>query len=64
MEEYISQQYDHAALTHLKNQIINEMSKGNCRNKLKNKAACTYDVISALRSLIETLESEIYFPRG
>ena len=59
MEECISQQYDHAALTHLKNQIINEISKGNCGNKLKNKAACTCDVISALRSLIETLESEI-----
>ena len=59
MEECISQQYDHAALTHLKNQTINEISKGNCGNKLKNKAACTYDVISALWSLIETLESEI-----
>ena len=30
MEEYISQQYDQAALTHLKNQIINEISKENC----------------------------------
>ena len=41
MEEYISQQYDQAALTHLKNQIINEISKENCENKLKNNAACT-----------------------
>ena len=44
MEEYISQQYYHAALTHLKNQIINEISKQNCENKLKNKAAGTYGV--------------------
>ena len=57
MEEYISQQYDQAALTHLKNQIINEISKKNCENKLKNNAACTYGVISALRSQIEALES-------
>ena len=39
-------------------------SKENCENKLKNKAAGTYDVVSALRSQIETLESEIYFLRG
>ena len=45
MEEYISQQCDQAALTHLKNQIINQISKENCKNILKNKAACTYDVI-------------------
>ena len=64
MEEYISQQYDQAALTHLKNRIIKEISKENCENKLKNNAECTYDVISALRSQIETLESEIYFLRG
>ena len=64
MEEYISQQYDQAALTHLKNQIINEISKENCQNKLKNKVAGTYDIASALRSQIETLESEIYFLRG
>ena len=64
MEEYISQQYDQAALTHLKNQIIKEISKQNCENKLKNNAECTYDVISALRSQTETLESEIYFLRG
>ena len=64
MEEYISQQYDQAAPTHLKNQIINEISKENCKNKLKNKAAGTCDVVSALRSQIETLESEIYFRRG
>ena len=64
MEEYISQQYDQAAFTHLKNQIIYEISKENSENKLKNKAACIYDVISALRSQIETLESEIYFLQG
>ena len=57
MEEYISQQYDQAALMHLRNQIINEISKKNCENKLKNNAACTYGVISALRSQIEALES-------
>ena len=64
MEEYISQQYDQAALTHLKNQIINEISKENCENKLKNKAAGIYDIVLALWSQIETLESEIYFLRG
>ena len=37
IEEYISQQYDQAALMHLKYQIINEISKGNCENKLKIK---------------------------
>ena len=63
MEEYIRQQYDQAALTHLKNQIINEISKKNCENKLKNNAACTYGVISALRSQIEALESKIHFLR-
>ena len=64
IEEYISQQYDQAPLMHLKNQIINETSKENCENKLKNKTACTYDVISANWSQIETLESLIYFLRG
>ena len=64
MEEYISQQYDQAALTHLKNQIINEISIENCENKSKSNAACTYDVISTPRSQIESLESEIYFLRG
>ena len=63
-EEYTSQQYDQAALTHLKNPIIKEISKENCENKLKNNANFTYDVLSALRSQIETLESEIYFLRG
>ena len=62
--EYISQQYDQAAHMHLKNQIINEISKENYESKLKNNAVCTYDVISALRSQIETLESAIYFLRG
>ena len=64
MEEHMSQQYDQAALTHSKNQIINEISKENCKNKLKNKEACTYGVISAPWSQIETLKSEIYFLRG
>ena len=41
MEEYKSQQYDQAARTHLKNQIINEISKENCKNKFTNKAAGT-----------------------
>ena len=64
MEEYISQQYDQAALTHLKSQIINKISKENCENKLKNNAAGKHDVISAFPSQIETLENEIYFLRG
>ena len=64
MEEHMSQQYDQAALTHSKNQIINEISKENRKNKLKNKEACTYGVISAPWSQIETLKSEIYFLRG
>ena len=45
MAEYISQQYDQAALTHLKNQIIKEISKENCENELEDNAVCTYDVI-------------------
>ena len=64
MEECTNQQYDQAALPHLKNQIIKEISKENCKNKFKNNAACTYDVISALWSQIETVQSEIYFLRG
>ena len=48
----------------MKNKVINEISKENCKNKLKNEAAGTYDVVSALRSQIETLESEIYFLRA
>ena len=31
MEECISQQYDQAGITHLKNQVINKISKGNLR---------------------------------
>ena len=31
MEECISQQYDQAAITHLKNQVINKISKENLR---------------------------------
>ena len=65
MEKYISQKYDQVALDHLKNQIIEELTKGyeSNKNKTIDKSPNT-DIISTLRSQIVTLESEIYFLRG
>ena len=63
--EYLNQQYDHAALVHLKNQIMQEVSKEreNYRREIKRNSQGAYGVISSLRSQIETLESEVYFSR-
>ena len=35
IEEYLKQQYNHAALVHLQNQIMKEVSKGNYRRETK-----------------------------
>ena len=63
IEENVNQQYDHAALVHLKNQIMKEISKEreNYRREIKCNSPGTYEVISSLRS--EILQSEVYFLR-
>ena len=63
IEEYLNQQYDHAALAHLKNQIMKEVSKEreNYRREIKCNSLGAYEVISSLRSQIEILQSEVYF---
>ena len=65
VKEYLNQQYDHAALVHLKNQIMKMVSKErkNYRREIKRNSQEAYEVISSLRSHIETLQSEVYFLR-
>ena len=65
IEEYLNQQYDHAALVHLKNQIMKEVSKEheNFRREIKRNSAGAHEIISSLTSQIETLQSEVYFLR-
>ena len=48
---------------HLKNQITKEVSKErkNYRRKIKRNSQGAYEVISSLRSQIETLQSENIF---
>ena len=65
IEEYLNQQYDHAALVHLKNQIMKKVSKEreNFRREIKRNSTEAHEVISSLTSQIETLQSEVYFLR-
>ena len=65
IEEYLNQQYDHAALVHLKNQIMKEVSKEreNFRREIKRNSTGAHEIISSLTSQIETLQSEVYFLR-
>ena len=65
IEEHLNQQYDHAALVHFKNQIIKEVSKEreNYRREIKRNQPGAYEVITSLRSQMETLQSEAYFLR-
>ena len=65
IEEYLNQQYDHAALVHLKNQIMKAISKEreNYRHKIKRNSPGAYKVIYSLRSQIETLQIEECFLR-
>ena len=66
IEEYLNQQYDHAALVHLKNQVMKEVSKEreNFRREIKRNSTGAYEIISSLTSQIETLQSEVYFLRN
>ena len=63
IEEYLNQQYHHAALVHLKNQIMKEVSKEreNCRCKIKRNSPGACEVISSLRSQTETLQNNVCF---
>ena len=65
IEEHLNQQYHHAALVHLKNQIMKEVSKEreNYRREIKRNQLGAYEVITSLRSQMETLQSEVYFLR-
>ena len=56
IEEYLNHQYDHAALVHLKNQIMKKVSqkRENYRREIKRNSRWAYEVISSLRSQIET----------
>ena len=48
IEEYLNQQYGHAALLHLKNKIMKEVSKEreNYRREIKHNSPGAYEVIS------------------
>ena len=62
IEEYLNQQYDHAALVHFKSQIMKELSKEceNYRREIKHNSPGACEVISSLRLKIETLQSKVY----
>ena len=63
IEEYLNQQYSHAALVHFKNQIMKEVSKEreNYKREIKRNSPGEYEIISLLRLQIKTLQSETYF---
>ena len=65
IEEYLNEQYDHAAFVHLKNHNIKQFSKEReiYGGEIKCNSAGEYEVISSLRSQIEHLQSEVYFLR-
>ena len=65
IEEYLNQYYNHVKLVHLKNQIMKQVSKEreNYRREIECNSPGAYEVISSLRSQIETLQSEVYFLR-
>ena len=60
IKEYLNQQYDYAALVQSKNQILKKVSKEreNYGRKIKRNSPGAYEVISPLRSQIETLQRE------
>ena len=66
IEEYLSQQFNHAAFVPMKNQIMKEVSKEceDYRREIRRSSEGAYEVISSLRSQIETLQSEVYFLRN
>ena len=57
IEEYLNQQYDHAALVHFKNQTMKEVSKEreNYRREIKCNSPGAYEAIPSLRSQIELI---------
>ena len=65
IEEYSNQQYDHAALVNLKNQIMKEVPKEreNYRREIKRHSPGANEAISSLRSQVETLQRKVYFLR-
>ena len=65
IEEYLNQQYEHAALVHLKNQIMKEVSKESesCRCEIKRNSPGACEFISSLRSQTETLLNKVCFLR-
>ena len=65
IEEYLNQQYDHAALVHLKSQIVKAISKEreDYRHDIKRNSPGAYEVIYSLRSQTEALQIEVYFLR-
>ena len=65
IEKYLNQQHDHAALVHLKNQLMKEVSKEheNYKSETKRYSPGAYELISSLRSQIETLQNKVYFLR-
>ena len=66
IEEYLNQQFNHAAFVPMKNQIMKEVSKEceDYRREIRRSSEGAYEVISSLRSQIETLQSEVYFLRN
>ena len=65
IQESLNPYYDHAALVHLKNQIMKKVSqeRENYIREIKRNSPGAYQVISSLRSQIENLQSEVYFLR-
>ena len=61
MEKYISEKYDEAALTHLKEQIVAELRKELSINNCK--LSDSSQVINVLNNQIDSFQSEIYFLR-
>ena len=61
MEKYISEQYDEAALVHLKEQVVAELRKELSINSCK--LSDSSQVINVLNNQIDCLQSQIYFLR-
>ena len=61
IEEHLKEQYDHAGLMHLKNQIMKEFSKEkeHYRREIKRNSPGAYEVISSLKTKIETLQNKL-----
>ena len=62
IEEYLNKQYNHAALVHLNNQIMKEVSKEQENNgrEIKRNSPEAYEALSSFRWQIEILQREVY----